>query len=246
MSNAVKYNRDGGTVRLISEDVPDSMVRISVMDTGTGIAEEDQAGLFEPFNRLGMESSEIAGTGVGLTVTEQLVEAMNGHIGFESEAGEGSTFWVEFPVTEIAASNQAERIENLKESECPEHLSINATVLYIEDNPANLQLMGAIIASLDGVSMISAHNAELGISMAKEQQPDLILMDINLPGADGMAAMKTLGTIDATKYIPVIAISAAAMKDDVERGVASGFKAYLTKPFNVPKVIEAIDKELDA
>ncbi|MBL6945165.1 MAG: response regulator [Rhodospirillales bacterium] len=241
LSNAIKYNRNGGTVTLTSEEAPDHMIRISVKDTGTGIAEGEQTNLFEPFNRLGRETSDIEGTGVGLTVTKKLTEAMKGRIGFESKAGTGSTFWVEFFAAE---SNVVKKSEVSQKDEYRKQMHIAATVLYIEDNPANLQLMETIIDEIGGISMMSAHNAELGILMAEEQQPDLILMDINLPGMDGIAARKALGGIDATKDIPVVAISAAAMKRDVERGMAAGFKAYLTKPFNVQEVVDAIEKEL--
>ncbi len=200
--------------------------------------------MFEAFNRLGREASEIEGTGIGLTVTKQLVEAMGGAIRYATEPGKGSTFWIEFPAAESTLGKQPQTIEVSETQEQPARLSTTATVLYIEDNPANLSLMETIIGRMKGVSMISAYNAELGMSMAEEHQPDLILMDINLPGMDGIAAMKVLSTIDKTRDIPVIGISAAAMKRDVERGMAAGFKEYLTKPFNIPEIVKAIEKEL--
>ncbi len=244
LSNAVKYNREGGDVTLTSEDTADNQVRVSVMDRGEGISEDDQGGLFEAFNRLGREASGIEGTGIGLTITKQLVEAMGGAIGYTTELGKGSTFWIEFPAAGSTLGKQPQTSEVSKTPEQPARLSTTATVLYIEDNPANLSLMETIIGRMKGVSMISAYNAELGMSMAEEHQPDLILMDINLPGMDGIAAMKVLSTIDKTRDIPVIAISAAAMKRDIQRGMAAGFKEYLTKPFNIPEIVKAIEKEL--
>jgi len=244
LSNAIKYNVDKGSVKFGCLDKEGDIVRIFITDTGSGIAREEQAGLFEPFNRLGKEASEIEGTGVGLTVSKQLVEAMGGHIGFESEVGKGSTFWVDFPAIKNTPAKQTGQIEIPKTDQQPKQKNFAATVLYIEDNPANLQLMETIIDRMDGISLISAHNAELGMSMAEEHQPGLILMDINLPGMDGIAAMKVLSQQEETKDIPVIALSAAAMKNDIERGMAAGFKGYLSKPFKVQEIIETIEKEL--
>ncbi|MBT5298005.1 MAG: response regulator [Rhodospirillaceae bacterium] len=245
LSNAVKYNREGGTVTLTTKDVSDNAIRILVVDTGAGIADEDQIGLFEPFNRLGQEAGEIEGTGIGLTITKQLVEAMGGEIGYDTEVGKGSTFWIKFPAIERTLANRMEPVEVSKTDADQNQSNMAAEILYIEDNPANLQLMEAVIEEMDGLTLISAHNAELGMTMASEQQPNLILMDINLPGIDGVAAMHALSANDATKDIPVIAISAAAMKSDVERSMSAGFKDYLTKPFNVPELVKSIKKELD-
>jgi len=243
LSNAIKYNREGGEIILSSTDRPGGRVRISVTDTGEGIAKEVQDGLFEPFNRLGKEAGEIEGTGIGLTITRQITEAMGGVVGFESEVGTGSTFWVEFPgmlnTTPVLAANSG-----VSEKASSEQAPDGVTILYIEDNPANRQLMETIFNRMDGLSLIPAASAELGLSIAEERQPDLILMDINLPGMNGLEALHELGKIDKTRDIPVIAISARAMKKDIEQGLAAGFKAYLTKPFNVPKLIEVIEKEL--
>ena len=246
LSNAIKYNRVGGTITFATQDVQDNWTRVSITDTGKGISEDLQPGLFEPFNRLGYEKGGIEGTGVGLAIAKQLVEAMGGHLGFESEVGKGSTFWVEMPSLETIASEKRNLPKTSKEivSDADEQRALDGTVLYIEDNPANLNLMEAIINIIGGLNLISAHNAAEGISMAEEEAPNLILMDINLPGMDGLAAKRALDTIDIIKDIPVIAVSACVMKSDIEKGVDAEFKGYLTKPLNVRDVIAAIKKEL--
>ena len=244
LSNAVKYNRHGGSITLTAQRVADHKIRISITDTGEGIAASLQGQLFEPFNRLGKESGRIEGTGIGLTITKQLVEAMNGQIGFESVAGAGASFWIELQATKGAVAEQVAAPEAPNDKERQERSDIECTILYIEDNPANLQLMEAIIDGIDHLTLISAPDAELGISMADEHSPNIILMDINLPGMDGIAATKILGTMESTKDIPVIAVSAAAMKKDVDRAMAEGFKAYLTKPFDIKKVVDTINDYL--
>lgn len=244
LSNAVKYNFDGGNVTLKSSKRANNIVRISVSDTGVGIAEDAQEGLFEPFYRAGREGSEIEGTGIGLTITRQLVEAMNGHIGFESEFGKGSCFWVDFPMIEDAGDVRTEERKKPVEDEKAAQTAETATVLYIEDNPANQQLMAAILDKMGGMTMISAHNAEHGISMARQQNPDLILLDINLPGMNGIAAAKALRKIEAIGDTPIIGISAAAMHKDVAQAMEAGFTGYVTKPFNIQKIIDEINKVL--
>jgi|GEM_PF-4515987 len=245
LSNAVKYNNEGGSIALAIKDTDDNKVRISVTDTGPGIAQEWKSELFEPFNRIGRESGNIEGTGVGLTIAKQLTEAMGGQIGFESEVGKGSTFWVDFPGIKCTVVSPAKQAIISDIDERQEQSTVSAKVLYIEDIPSNLDLMEAIIKKMDGVSLISAHNAELGLIIAEERRPDLILMDISLPGMDGISAMEALSKNDSTKDIPVVAITAAAMKSDVDRGMAAGFKVYLTKPFNIPEVTKVIRTELN-
>ncbi len=247
LSNAIKYNRDGGGVSVTCDDAPDGMVKISVADTGTGIPEERCGELFEPFSRLGVERTDIEGTGIGLTITKQLIEAMGGQIGFKTELGVGSTFWVTMPkATDADTALPSRRLTGRQSKLMPTtNPELEATVLYIEDNPANLRLMEAIIGEVDGLSLISAENAEIGVVMANQRQPDLILMDINLPGLDGIAAMEILQADEKTKDIPVIAVSAAVMPGDIERAMSAGFQSYLTKPIQVPDVIKAIKEILD-
>jgi signal transduction histidine kinase/CheY-like chemotaxis protein len=241
LSNAIKYNRDGGRIKSVVEDLPTGMVRVSISDTGPGISENDHQKIFEAFNRLGKESSNIEGSGVGLTVSKQLVEAMDGKIGLNSSLGEGSTFWIEFSAKR---KKVAKKVVSETKEDSPKK-AITGKILYIEDNLANQQLMDLMLAKVGGLELMMAHNAELGIKMAVEHRPDLILMDLNLPGADGFSAMKQLQEIDLTKDIPIIAVTASAMKEDVEKGLAGGFRAYVTKPFDVPELIKVIQTEIN-
>lgn len=244
LTNAVKYSQTKGNIKVAAELVGGDLLRVSVADDGPGISSDKQSGLFEPFNRLGQEAGEVEGTGIGLTITKQLVEAMGGEIGYDSQVGSGSTFWVEFSVEDQAEIGQITTADGSKDTTVQVSETAEATMLYIENTPANLHLMRAIVEKTSGLSLISAHNAEIGLAMAVKQRPDLILMDINLPGMDGVAAMRELHAKAETRDIPVIAISASAMKRDIDRTMAAGFRAYVTKPFNVPELVNLIEKEL--
>ena len=245
LSNGIKYNRDEGKVFVDAEETTDGMMRITVTDTGLGIPEEKQDQLFEPFTRLGAEATDVDGTGIGLTISKRLVELMNGRIGFHSEVGRGSAFWVELP---LADADQEEAGDAKTASQGTDSESVSPQphrILYVEDNLANVHLMREIVGRISTVSMLSAHTAELGLVLAQEHEPDLILMDINLPDGDGFAALERLRSSPRTRDIPVIALSAAAMPDDIERGRRSGFKTYLTKPVNVEEVCAAIADALE-
>ena len=244
LSNAVKYNRDGGTVTLSVGEGRDGALRITVTDTGHGIAGEKQSQLFTPFSRLGLENSDITGTGIGLTITKELTEAMGGAIGFESSLNLGSRFWLDFPVMRGELAPRA-----------PEDLPADGrgggavregkyTVLYVEDNPSSLNLVETIIGRIPETVMISAHTGELGVDLAEIYRPDVILMDIDLPGIDGFEALKRLNSSPATKNIPVIALTAKASGADKDRGIKAGFQAYLTKPVNVEEVERTVTEHL--
>ena len=241
LSNAVKYNVDDGTVTLSVQMQGHGMVRFCVSDTGPGIAQDQQEEIFEPFSRLGAESTEIEGTGIGLTISRFLMELMGGQLDFKSEVGKGSEFWVDFP-----GSTQDEVVteEKFVDTDLSQLPSGSHTVLYIEDNPDNLRLMEHVISMIDNAQLISAHTGELGLEMADIHHPDIILMDISLPGINGIEALHRLREKPNTKSIPVIAISAAAMADDVEQGLKEGFDAYLTKPININVVIDHISQAL--
>lgn len=240
LSNAVKYNRVGGSVQVACHNLGAGRVRVAVTDTGRGISAETLPRLFRPFERLEPAYDGTEGTGVGLAISKKLVEAMQGSIGVESVEGEGSTFWIELPLSEVVApSSQLVAAPPGSAPSQSQH-----TLLYVEDNLSNLRLMQRIIATQTGLTLLDAPNAELGLAMARAQQPDLILLDISLPGMDGFAALRQLRDDPATRAIPVIAITANAMARDVSKGQAAGFADYLSKPLDVEKFLALLDKQL--
>ncbi|MBT7487629.1 MAG: PAS domain S-box protein [Rhodospirillales bacterium] len=242
LSNGIKYNRDGGEVTLTCSEAGAEMLRINVTDTGMGIPQEQHQELFQPFSRLGQEMTEIEGTGIGLVVTKRLVNEMGGNIGFVSDVGEGSTFWIEIPLSSDVASQEA---DDTSAELSPAFDEAVGQVLYIEDNPANLTLMEMIIARTKGLKMITAHTAELGLDLAKAKKPDIVIMDINLPGMNGIKALERLREMKETREIPVIALTANATARDIKMGEAAGFHAYLTKPVDVSTLLDSIQLALD-
>ena len=245
LSNAIKYNRPGGSVTVRCEHHGDQRVRMYVKDTGVGLSEEQIAQLFQPFNRLGQEQSTEEGTGIGLVVTKQLVELMGGQIGVESALGVGTEFWVEFPASqrpELAGIDDMPAVSRIKPGSGS--TQVQRTVLYVEDNPANLALVDELIARRGDLKLLSAVDAHLGIELARACQPDLILMDINLPGLSGNGALKILQKDPSTAHIPVIALSANAVPRDIERGIEAGFFRYLTKPIQIVEFMDALDLAL--
>ena len=233
LSNAIKYNREGGSVKLAVAARNEQWLQIRVTDTGPGIPAERLQELFQPFNRLDAENSAIEGTGIGLTITRRLIEMMGGTVDVESEVGVGSTFWVELPL-EIMVVLSAEQTK-LGTGGTPQRSEGSArhTVLYIEDNPANLRLVAQILGRHKHVHLLTAHTPELGIELAQARRPDLILLDINMPGLDGYQVLKIFQADANLRAIPVVAITANAMPRDIERGKAAGFTDYLTKPLDV-------------
>lgn len=251
MTNAIKYNFENGSVTIESEVLDNRFLRLYINDTGMGIPSEHQDKLFEPFNRLGRENGEIEGTGIGLTITKQYVELLFGHIGYTSEEGKGSSFWIDVPVdlgetnpvdennkTEDSVKIQKRNIE--KVSAVSSSTLDEKTILYIEDNSSNRLLMEEVIGGMPGMKILLAETGELGLDMAQKHIPDLILMDINLPGMDGIEVKESLGMLDVTKDIPVIALTAAAMLSDIERGNQAGFVDYVTKPIDIPIIVSSI------
>ncbi|TRZ56436.1 MAG: response regulator [Rhodocyclaceae bacterium] len=248
LSNAIKYNKPSGAV--VVECTPlDSQdgIRISVRDTGPGIAPGQLAQLFQPFNRLGREAGTEQGTGIGLLVTKKLVELMGGTIGVESVPGVGSTFWVDLirasvPQQLVPVSANPVLIQPPLPPAGPQQ----RTVLYVEDNPSNLDLVEQLIARRPGLKLLSATDVNGGILLARSHLPAAILMDINLPGISGLDAMSILRADPATRHIPIIAVSANAVPRDIERGLGAGFFAYVTKPIKVSAFMAALDAALES
>jgi CheY-like chemotaxis protein len=224
--------------------INENRVRISFKDVGVGLSQEQTAQLFQPFNRLGQEAGSEEGTGIGLVVTKQLVELMGGTIGVVSEKGVGSTFWVELATASIPTviNDAIDNIDSAYKAIQPD--PSKKTLLYIEDNPANLILVEQLIKRRSDLKLLTAINAHLGIELAKQHQPDAILMDINLPGLSGYGALNILQQDPTTAHIPVIALSANAMQRDIEKGMEMGFFQYLTKPIQVREFMDALDLAL--
>jgi len=239
LSNAIKYNRMGGSVDVSYSAISGERMHISVRDTGEGLSPEKLEQLFQPFNRLGQEAGAEEGTGIGLVVSKRLVELMGGGIGAESSAGVGSVFWIELNLV-LEPQFAADEIKQLPAAQTLRGSALR-TLLYVEDNRANMQLVEQLIERRPDMRLLSADDGIRGITLARIHQPDVILMDINLPGISGIQALKLLREDPVTAHIPVLALSANAMPRDIEKGLAAGFFRYLTKPIKVTEFMEALD-----
>jgi PAS domain S-box-containing protein len=243
LSNAVKYNKVGGTVVVDCIARTPGRIRICVKDTGEGLTPNKVTQLFQPFNRLGKEAGIEEGTGIGLMVSKRLVELMKGEIGVESTIGVGSVFWIELNLT--AEPQPAAAAEPAAVAKAQVHTDQQLrTLLYVEDNPANLMLVEDLIARRPDLRLLSAADGNIGIEFARAYLPEVILMDINLPGISGIQALKILRADPATAHIPVIAISANAIPRDVKKGLEAGFFRYLTKPIKVNEFLDTLDVAL--
>ena len=247
ISNAIKYNQTNGSVEVACSMGSHGRVRISVRDTGQGLSAEKLGQLFQPFNRLGQETGSVKGTGIGLVVSKRLVELMNGEIGVNSTEGVGTEFWVEFDQARgtslVIAASAHDLHEHLK-SESLDANAIQHTLLYVEDNLQNLQLVEALIARRPHLRLLTARDGPSGIDLARRQLPAIILMDISLPGMSGLQALKLLREDPATQHIPVLALSANAMASDIEQGLAAGFFRYITKPIKIDAFMDVLDQAL--
>jgi len=245
LSNAIKYNTPGGTVVVSCVVSTPGRVRIGVEDSGEGLSPEDIAQLFQPFNRLGRAATLEEGTGIGLVVCKRLVELMGGLIGVESAVGRGSVFWFELNLTTkpqpSGMASTAAAIA-LEQGAGPTRLR---TLLYVEDNPANRMLVEEIIARRPDIRLLTAEDASRGIEIARATLPDVILMDINLPGISGIQALGILAEDPATAHIPVVALSANAVPRDIERGLKAGFFRYLTKPIKVDEFMHTLEVAME-
>lgn len=242
MSNAVNYNRVGGVVMVEGEERARSL-RLWVRDTGPGIAAEKITQLFTPFERLGAEQTEVQGIGLGLAISRHLMEAMGGRIGVESTPGEGSSFWVELPLTERLQAPAEPIIKEATKVLVPISKVTN-TLLYLEDNLSNLSLLQAILSHQTRIQLLTAVQGRLGLELARKHLPKVILMDLNLPDMTGLQVLQQLQSDPALCEIPVLVISADATPHQIERLLAAGARAYLTKPLDVPQFLEVLNETL--
>ena len=244
LSNSIKYNRVEGRVVVDCTRSGKARVRIGVRDTGDGLSPDKLAQLFQPFNRLGQEANLEQGTGIGLVVCKRLIELMGGMIGAESQVGQGSVFWIDLNLTDqpqtVAHPTDPRPVERPNPPDGA-HLS---TLLYVEDNPANLMLVEDLVARRSDLRLLSAMDAPRGLEIARAERPDVILMDINLPGMSGLHALRILAEDPLTSAIPVVALSANAVPRDIQRGLDAGFFRYLTKPIKVNEFMDTLDLAL--
>ena len=247
LSNAVKYNAPGGRVSLDCVLQPDRL-RLRVADTGPGIPPEMRGRLFTPFDRLGAEQGNVEGTGLGLALSKRLMEAMGGDLGLEeTPAATGAVFWLELPL----AADPLEALDAAKghatiDPGHPEPLPGGRTLLYIEDNLSNLTLIERLLQAHPGVRLLTAMQGTLGLDLARQQRPDLILLDVHLPDLPGWEVLARLQADESTRQIPVVVISADATERQIERLRHAGAHAYLTKPLDVRRFIEVVRGALSA
>jgi len=244
LSNAIKYNKVGGTVVVECTKSTEDRIRISVKDSGDGLTPDKLMQLFQPFNRLGQEAGIEEGTGIGLVVSKRLVELMKGVIGVESTIGGGSVFWIELNLTpELQPAADAPEPTAIARAQIQAGAQLR-TVLYVEDNTANLMLVEDLMARRPDIRLLTARDGTRGVEIARASRPDVILMDINLPGISGIKAMRILAEDTSTAHIPVVALSANAIPRDIETGLKAGFFRYLTKPIKVNEFMDTLDVAL--
>jgi signal transduction histidine kinase/DNA-binding response OmpR family regulator len=243
LSNAVKYNHPGGNVTICADHQPGSRLRISVSDTGRGIADHDIGQLFTPFQRLDAAQAGIEGVGLGLTLSRQLIEAMGGAVGATSAPGEGSVFWVELPISESAAASPTADVDDPLAT--ARAYPAPKTLLYVEDMVENLRLVEHILKQRPSTRVVPAMLGAVALDLAAEHHPDLILLDLNLPDMPGEELLHRIQSDPATSDTPVIIISADASQERINRLLRAGASAYLTKPISVRNFLNIIDTMLD-
>jgi PAS domain S-box-containing protein len=245
-SNAIKYGRPGGSARFAVAVTGDT-ARITVVDDGIGVPLAKQEALFRPFQRAGQETGPIEGTGIGLVISKRLAELMHGCVGFESTEGVGSKFWIELPVhapIPLSSPSRAEMLSNNNSTLLTEGDGRRYLIVYVEDNPSNIAFMEDLLADFERVELLTAPTAEIGIELVRARKPDVVIMDINLPGMSGFEATQRLAAWPETRDIPVIALSAAAMIRDAARVAGAGFYRYLTKPVKVDELTAVLEELL--
>jgi CheY-like chemotaxis protein len=234
LSNAVKYNRAQGQVRVRCERRA-GRVRVSVADTGRGIPPAQVEKLFQPFERLGAELGQVEGTGIGLALSRQLAELMDATLGAESTLGAGSVFWIDL---QPAGAGTERSVEPRPAATPVEGLDLN--ILYVEDRASNIELVETFLARFPNIHLSTAQTGQAGLAMARARQPDIILLDIHLPGMDGYEVLQALKADRRLRGVPVVALSADAMPHDIERGLAAGFDRYIAKPADLNELLSTI------
>ncbi len=240
-SNAVKYNREGGTVTISRVEQSGGTTRIMVTDTGNGIPRERFGDVFAPFERLGAEKTKIEGSGIGLSLCKKLIEAMEGELSFDSELGKGSTFWVDLPTAEPPISST---LRTTGGEESPTFFAdkeqFHGRILYIEDNPANIAVVRRFLDKVKGVELVTSSHGTKGIRMAREHSPDLIFLDLHLPDISGYDVLEALQRDKLTRQVPVVIISADASEASTRRCIEGGAKDFLTKPLDMQAFYDAL------
>jgi signal transduction histidine kinase/CheY-like chemotaxis protein len=244
LSNAIKYNKVDGTVVVEYVTHTPGRIRICIKDSGEGLTADKISQLFQPFNRLGQEAGGEEGTGIGLVTTKRLTELMGGIVGAESTVGTGSVFWIELNLSTERPPAHGTAHSSAAAPAPVQTGALLRTLLHVEDNPANLMLVEDLIARRPDIRLLTARDGNLGIEIARASRPDVILMDINLPGISGINALKILAQDPTTAHIPVVALSANAMPRDIEKGLDAGFFRYLTKPIRVNEFMATLDEAL--
>jgi PAS domain S-box-containing protein len=244
LSNAVKYNIENGIISIYYRKTSEGKIRISIEDSGIGVSKDKIDDLFEPFARLDADNSDVEGAGIGLTITRRLIEQMRGSISVKSTLDKGSCFTLELSAGVAQEENKGPEDSKVELSREPLNPNENYTLLYIEDNPDNLILVRQVLKTRPNIRLIFSRDSRTGIELALTHHPDLILMDINLPGMDGFTALKALRAYREIRSIPVVAVSANAMKEDVDHGLEAGFDSYITKPINIARFMEVVDRLL--
>ncbi len=240
LSNAVKYNKKAGSVRVWLELAGAERLRINITDTGLGISDGKLEQLFVPFERLGAEQSRIEGSGIGLALSKRLIEAMTGLIGVSSRPGEGSTFYIELPIaTEVLSTANAQSSSELKSEDQPLK---PITVVYIEDNPANIRLVQLILANRPNATLLTATDGLSGLELVRQEQPNVVLLDLHLPDIEGHEVLNRLQADVKTKNIPVVILSADANPEQTAKLLEAGAQQYLTKPFDVRTFLKVLDE----
>lgn len=244
-SNAIKYGKPGGHARVRAELATQGRIRVVVTDDGIGIPLDKQEKVFQPFQRAGQEAGPIEGTGIGLSITKRLADLMGGCVGFRSTPGAGSEFWVELPLhLKDAPKDASAPTTRASQSQLSSETGSDFLVVYIEDNPSNIAFMQGVMDELPRVKLVAIPTAEVGIEVVRKLLPQVVIMDINLPGMSGYDATRRLQEWPETRAIPVIALTAAAMLGDRARIKEAGFYRYLTKPVKVGELLETLEQLL--